>query len=391
MNLHIEHIEDNIFNGGVDGTRETIDLLRSLRDTLAGHGSDSINLSIKWDGSPSIFAGTDPQDGKFFVASKGLFNKNPRLYKTEADIDADLNGDLARKFKVALAFLPELNINGVLRGDFLFTKNDLSTQEINDQKYVTFHPNTIVYAVPADSEVADKIRRAKMGIAWHESVDMDSGKTKPFDPRVDITHNDNVWTTDSVYRDVSGRATLTSAQSGNVSRILTQAGRLFHDIDGSFLNYISEDHEFLTRMKIFINGKVRQGQEQYDPTVMATEFFEYLNGYYTTEADKRATERGKNSVLLKHDKIRRNVDVQALITVFRLYNKIVEAKLILIGKLNTAQSLDTFLLTDKGFEVTSPEGFVVTDRLSHNTVKLVDRLEFSHANFSKDVIKGFER
>ena len=117
-NTHITHIEDRVIYGGVDGTRQAILALRSLRDMLGGVKEGSV--SVKWDGAPAIFAGVDPSDGKFFVAKKGIFNKNPKVYKTPAEVEADTSGDLADKLKQALQYLPELGIKGVIQGDFLF-------------------------------------------------------------------------------------------------------------------------------------------------------------------------------------------------------------------------------------------------------------------------------
>src|SRR6056300_1696323 len=88
-NLHLEHIEDEILNFGIGGARGSINFLRSLRDMLAGSSRSSINMTVKWDGAPAIFAGIDPADGKFFVAKKSVFNKEPLLYKTPSEIDAD--------------------------------------------------------------------------------------------------------------------------------------------------------------------------------------------------------------------------------------------------------------------------------------------------------------
>ena len=142
------HIEDKVLYGGVKGTREAILALRSLRDMLQGEHDGSV--SVKWDGAPAIFAGVDPSDGKFFVAKKGIFNKNPKVYKSDADVDADASGDLAAKLKQALQYLPALGIKGVIQGDFLFGPGDVKTKKIKGKSYVTFHPNTIVYALPSE-------------------------------------------------------------------------------------------------------------------------------------------------------------------------------------------------------------------------------------------------
>ena len=145
-NTHMTHIEDKVLYGGVDGTRQAILALRSLRDMLGGVKDG--NVSVKWDGAPAIFCGTDPRDGKFFVAKKGIFNATPKVYKNNADIDADTDGDLNLKLKNALKYLPDLGIKGVIQGDFLFDTSDIKTKKIKGKAYVTFHPNTIVYAVP---------------------------------------------------------------------------------------------------------------------------------------------------------------------------------------------------------------------------------------------------
>ena len=175
-NTHMTHIEDKVIYGGVNGTRQAILALRSLRDTLGGsHGG---TVSVKWDGAPAIFAGTDPTNGKFFVAKKGIFNKSPKLYYTAADVDADNSGDLADKLKLALSHLPSIGIKGVIQGDFLFSQSDLTKATINGKKYLTFHPNTIVYAVPADlSDMHLAIRAAKIGIVWHTTYVGDSFPT----------------------------------------------------------------------------------------------------------------------------------------------------------------------------------------------------------------------
>ena len=164
-NTHMTHIEDKVLYGGVNGTRQAINALRELRNMLGGVKDGKV--SVKWDGAPAVFCGIDPSDGEFFVAKKGIFNANPKVYKTNADIDADTSGDLNAKLKLALKELPSLGIKGVIQGDFLFGPGDVKTEKIKGQSYLTFHPNTIVYAVPADSEAAKEIKKATIGIVWH--------------------------------------------------------------------------------------------------------------------------------------------------------------------------------------------------------------------------------
>jgi hypothetical protein len=69
--------------------------------------------------------------------------------------------------------------------------------------------------------------------------------------------------------------------------------------------------------------------------------------------------------------------------IFQIQNDIVAAKNMIIKKLQQMKQVTgTFLRTDDGFKVTNPEGFVAVDKLKGNAVKLVDRLEFAHANFN---------
>ena len=101
-NTHMTHIEDRVLYGGVKGAREAIFALRGMRDMLAGQSSKTTDVTVKWDGAPAVFAGIDPTDGRFFVAKKGIFNKNPKVYKTNKDIDNDTSGDLNKKLNMML-------------------------------------------------------------------------------------------------------------------------------------------------------------------------------------------------------------------------------------------------------------------------------------------------
>jgi hypothetical protein len=394
-NLHMEHLEDNILNGGVDGTRQTINFLRSLRDMLSGTSSSSVNISVKWDGAPSIFAGTDPRDGKFFVAKKSIFNKNPKVYKTRQDIDDDLSGDLREKFLTALKYLPQLRIDGIVQGDFLYTKNDLDVERINGKRYITFHPNTIVYAVPMDSELAYDIRRSKMGVVWHTKYvgrDFESLSAQYNQDIVStMRRSNNVWFTDATYRDVSGTATMNSSETIEVNQLLSQAGSLFNKVKKREFDRLVDNEDLLIRLKTFNNSKVRDQQPIGDPVNHVKQFIEYVNAFFDRESNKRTTDRGKQGVEIKRRNILDDVYPEELVKIFMIYNIIIECKKILIKKLNRASSLDTFLLTNKGFKVTNQEGFVVADRFGSNAVKLIDRLEFSYSNFSSEVIKGFQR
>jgi hypothetical protein len=397
-NTHMEHIEDNVLNGGVQGARESIKFLRSLRDMLSGSSDAAVNVSVKWDGAPAIFAGTDPSDGKFFVAKKGVFNKNPKVYKTDAEVDADTSGDLSVKLKLALKHLPDLNIKGVIQGDFLFSKRDLKKQKVQGKSYITFHPNTIVYAVPTDVPLAREISKSKIGIVWHTSYTGNSFETMKasFGKNIadTLTQSSAVWSVDAEYKDVSGNATMTKKQTKDITSILSAAGKTFNSIDAAGLNGISANDELLLRMKTFLNTKVRKQQKVTDVKKAVQEMIDYMHNYYQIESDKKKSERGKAGVDEKKREVMKyfsDTNKTNLENILTLMNHLVDAKEILIKQMNKVKGLDTFLLTDKGFKATGQEGFVAIDRVGRNAVKLVDRMNFSYANFSPNVKKGWQR
>jgi hypothetical protein len=396
-NTHMEHAEDLVLNAGVQGARMAINYFQGVRDMLAGHSKRAMNLTVKWDGAPAVFAGVDPSDGKFFVAKKGIFNKNPKVYKTPAEVDADTSGDLATKLKMALNHFKGLGIKGVVQGDLLYTHDTIDHTEIGGEAYITFQPNTIVYAVPANSKLAKQILRSKIGVVWHTLYTGDSFETMKasFGQAISTKLNNSaaVWHTDATFKDVSGAATFTDAETKALTGILSKAGLLFKSIPASTLNDISDNDEFLMRVKTFNNSKVRAGEKITNTSAHVTGLMNFIHGYYQKEAEKKKTEAGKKVQLDKQKEMLRyftNHSKSDIVKVFDLMNLMVDCKDMVIKKLNMVQSLRTFLRTTDGFRTTSPEGYVAIDHIG-NAVKLVDRLEFSKANFSPDIIKGWQK
>ena len=396
-NTHMEHAEDLVLNAGVQGARMAINYFQGVRDMLAGHSKRAMNLTVKWDGAPAVFAGVDPTDGKFFVAKKGIFNKNPKVYKTPAEIDADTSGDLATKLKMALNHFKDLGIKGVVQGDLLYTHDTIDHTEIDGEAYITFQPNTIVYAVPANSKLAKQILRSKIGVVWHTSYAGDSFETMKasFGQAISTKLNNSasVWHTDATFKDVSGAATFTDAETKALTAVLSRAGIIFNTIPAATLNDISDNDEFLMRVKTYNNSKVRAGEKITNTTAHVTGLMNFIHNYYQNEANKKKTDKGKQVQLDKQKEMLRyftNHSKHDIVKVFDLMNLMVDCKDMVIRKLNMVQSLRTFLRTTDGFRTTSPEGYVAIDHIG-NAVKLVDRLEFSKANFSPDIIKGWQK
>lgn len=395
-NTHMEHIEDMIFNDGVSGARLAITSIQKLRDMLAGTSPKAVNITVKWDGAPAIFAGVDPSDGQFFVAKKGIFNQNPQLFKTDADINRELSGDLADKFRVALSEFKKLGIkSGVFQGDLMFTKGDLKSERFSGEEYITFQPNTIVYAVPKKSSLAKKIQQASIGVVWHTTYtgsDLASMKASFGKGIVDkLSQTSSVWMDDANYKDVSGNATFTKEETKEVTNHLSKAGTLFRALPAEFLNMIAGDDEMKVRIKAFLNKYVRAGVPFPQSRKMAQELLKYVNEYYDKQREGKGA-RGQATQDAKQKKLMQVLSRPAeLVALFDFFNEIVAAKLMVVNKLHKAEGLGTFLRTRNGLVVTDREGYVAIDRLSGGAVKLVDRLEFSRANFSDDVLKGWQK
>jgi len=365
---------------------------------LAGNSKSTVDVTVKWDGAPAIFAGIDPSDGKFFVAKKGIFNKNPMVYKTNADVDSDTSGDLNTKLKLALAELPKLGIKGVIQGDFLYAKEDIKTVDIDGEPHITFHPNTIVYAIPAKSQLAKQILGSKIGVVWHTTYRGDSfeSMSASFGEEIasNLTQTKSVWSVDAMYRDISGKATLTEKETAQITKILSDAGKIFNKIDKFTLNGISENDELLTRTKTFMNTKVRAGEKIDNTSKLTDELVDYLIEYFGKEDAKRKTPKGKSGVQARKTEVMRyfqKTNKSKIKLIFDLMNLIVDAKLILVRKMDQAKTINTLLKTKDGYKVTGQEGFVAIDKYQKNAVKLVDRLQFSNANFSSDIIKGWQK
>jgi hypothetical protein len=386
-NVHLEHLEDNVLNAGVSGAREAIEFLRSLRNMLAGHTGSKLNVTTKWDGAPAIFAGTNPENGKFFVGTKSVFAKNAKLNYTDEDIDENHPGEgLNQKLKLALAFLPKLGIKGVLQGDMMFSKGDIKKETIAGEEYIIFQPNTIVYAVPVKSKLAQTMLAAQIGVVFHTSYSGKTLETMKASFNIDIGHlktTKDVWFRDASFTDASGSVTFTEEETAAITSILSNAGRVFNTIPALTLNRIAASDVFLTQIKTFNNTKVREGKKIADTRIHTQELINYVEAKLNKEILVAKKEDTKQKRIKEKNEVMRfyRSNAMYLKTIFDLMNLIVDAKLMIIRKLETIKSIGTFVRTDDGFRITAPEGFVAVDHLG-KALKLVDRLEFSRQNFN---------
>ena len=393
----MEHIEDEVFNNGVDGARESINFMQSIRDMLSGNAQSKLDLTVKFDGAPAIFVGTDPSDGKFFVGTKGVFNKNPKLIKQLSDIALyEYKGQLASKMAIAFTELQKLDIENVLQGDMMFTQNDLESTEVDGIQYITFQPNTIVYAVPARSALAQKILKAKIGIVFHTTYTGTSLEEMGASFGADVSglgNSDSIWYSSAEYEDKSGTVTFTKQETSVITGFLSNAGKAFRKVKTAELNSFLDFQNSLPsgvagiKIKTYLNSLIRKGTSITGVKDHVSNYVKYVTDYAKTKTiGKVKTEKEKKENTKQRDQIIGNItqNKSTIQAVMEIYANITFAKQMIIEKLNTGAKRfpSTFVRTDSGYKVVNDEGYVAIDTIKGNAVKLVDRLEFSYNNFN---------
>ena len=387
-NTHLEHLEDNILNGGSQGGKEAVAFLRSLGDMLDQGGADT-RVTVKWDGAPAIICGVNPENGRFFVGTKSVFNKvNPKISYSENDVDSMYPpGQLAEKLKDAYKYLSTLSISNVVQGDLLFT-DDKYEAVIGGDTCIAFQPNTIVYAVPKDSDIGQKIDNAKFGIVFHTQYSGRSLDTMSASfGDINIQGNTDVFVTSSDFKNASGEAYMTRAEKTTYTNLvnktegsLKQASRFLDLMKTNNMNKFTLSIMF----KTFFNRYVREGRSLVGARATARDFAQYFSNALDKEIDSKKMKSTKDKYLeLKNKGLKFiNDNQQAIYMTVASYMNLQAAKNFMIRKLQKVNTFGTFLRTPDGYRVTAPEGFVAIR--SGRALKLVDRLEFSRANFTAD-------
>jgi len=383
-NTHLEHLEDDIINRGAAGGDNAINFLKAVRNMLAGSGQGT-NMTVKWDGAPAIICGINPENGKFFVGTKSVFNVNPKINYTVADIRRNHGGVVAQKLEVCLANLKRLNIKGILQGDLLFT-NDLKAITIDGEKMISFTPNTITYAVPQNSNIGKRIAKAKMGIVFHTQY---SGKkmnslSASFGT-VTGSSNRNIFLASAAYKETAvlfpkSELTKFDAQIRMAEGSLRKAAPILNLMSKN----ISDDLSIGYRLKTYFNHFIRNSNSSMDKvSVMQKQFRDYFESVLQAEIDKRKTPKGKEKFIKAKKDGLQFIDRNRTALYFAIASHITlgVAKNTLLQKMSQVQSIGNFIRTSTGYRVTAPEGYVAVDKVA-GAIKLVDRLEFSRQNFT---------
>ena len=389
-NKHLEHLEDQIIDDGSKGGVNAVNFLKSIRNMLAGQSGKKVNMTVKWDGAPAVICGINPENGKFFVGTKSVFNKNPKINYTVSDINRNHSGVLADKLTVCLQNLKRVVSNGVYQGDLLFTSGDLRADNIDGESMITFTPNTITYAVPSNSGIGRKIKSARLGIVFHTRY---TGKTmqelRAGFGTVTGGGGRNVFLASAGYKDTSGMSKFTSGELAKFDSLIRMAEGSLQKAGPvlDLLSVRSSDPVAVSfRLKAFFNQVVRNSGSGFGRVKdMQKQFRDYYISFINAEISARKTPAGQEKYIQAKEDGLAFIDrnQSALYFAIASHKSLMSAKDFLISKLNQVQSIGHFLKTANGYRVTAPEGFVAVDRVA-GAVKLVDRLEFSRANFTMD-------
>ena len=384
---HLQHIEDIILTDGHAGGTSVIEYFQGILQTLQGSAEQPINVSVKWDGAPAVVCGTNPENGKWFVGTKGVFGKTPKLNYTKDDISRNHGtDDLGQKLLKCLVHLKKLNIQGIVQGDYMFDRDTLQRQSTAGENQVTFKPNTITYAVPEDSDLGRQMAAAQLGIIFHTTYTgdrIDNLQAKYGADVAAFARTPDVWFDNATYKNVSGTANFTAEEQAQFTAGMEKLKALLTKVPTNLSAMLGVNKDFLPFFMLFINDQIKKG-------VLPTDTNEYLKGFaefYQGRMQQQAAGlKAQKALQLRQQKMK---DMplflkqmqKPLAAMMAFYKEVIALKKLTLDKMNKATAIGTFAQTDSGLEVTDPEGFVAVGKTG-DAVKLVDRLGFSRKNLT---------
>jgi hypothetical protein len=385
---HLTHIEDLILTKFGAGVQETLTSIKNTAKLFTGEKAN-VKGSVKIDGSPSLVCGIDPKDSKFFIGTKGVFSKTPKLAKSHSDINNLYSGKqgLIDLMHTAFTELSKLSWPEIMQGDVLFTTSTKKITTVDGIKYVTFKPNTIVYAVPVASSLGNKVIAAKFGITFHTNY----GKPKSIEtmtakPGADIsriTPPASLLIISNEFSVGPEGPTLTPKElavlEGQISYLSKQASTIRGN---DFLRVLQINPILRDYFMQFQNSLVRQGQSiTSSPRSVANNFIVYLQSIQAKLASERNSVLGKTNIAEKFQGLVGLVAAtrSSIIEILEWQNTVISIKTLLLRNISLPQ-LHAYYDEGAGLIAGSHEGFVASDKVG-NMVKFVDRLEFSRRNF----------
>ena len=383
---HLEHLEDEMLNYGIDGCMAAVSFLKELKKML-GHQENSGFMQTKWDGAPSVICGTDPATGQFFVGTKSVFNKTePKICYTEEYVDGYYSGDLAEKLKFSLRYFKDLGIKGVIQGDLLFT-SDIKRETIDGEQLYTFRPNTITYGIPIDHPIGKAAGRAKIGVVFHTHYtgDVLGEMQAKAGANVDGSQDVLVVKNDTPMH----RVGFSNTEMAQFDRYIQKIERMCQ-ICGDFLDELvgasgsTGDAKFhiSSYLKQFFNDEIKNARNIGNIDEALYDLANFYHAKMSKELAKIKTAanltKKRNLVYQSENYLVDNVyKFKAMLT---LYKELQAVKQMVIDKLDHLEEFRTFVQTEKGYKVTTPEGYVL--HKDGSMIKFVNLLEFAYNNFT---------
>jgi len=383
---HLEHLEDEMLNYGVEGCMAAVSFLKELRKML-GHQESSGFMQTKWDGAPSVICGTHPETGLFFVGTKSVFNKTePKVCYSDETVDAWYEGDLAEKLKYSLKYFSELDIQGVVQGDLLFT-TDLKKETINGEQLFTFRPNTITYAIPVNHPIGKAAQRAKIGVVFHTHYIGDELATMQARAGAKVKgSNDALVVQNDTPMDRVGFSRTEMTKFDNyitkIERMCKICGDFLDELVGATGTTGDAKFHIASYLKQFFNNEIKNARSIGNIDESLYDLANFYHEKMSKELAKIKTAanltKKRNLVYQSENYLVDNVyKFKAMLT---LYKELQAVKQMVIDKLDHLEEFRTFVQTEKGYKVTTPEGYVL--HKDGSMIKFVNRLEFAYNNFT---------
>ena len=385
IRTHISHLEDMIINDGKSGGQKSIDFIKGFLEDY--HQKDSFVVTKKVDGAPAVVFGIDPTTKKFFVSTKSAFNKSPRVFYSTTEIRSfylDKSADLMNKLIACFDNLKNVVKTGMYQGDLLFAESkDIKHQKIDGKDYLTFRPNTIVYAIEPNSEYGKAIVRANIGIVVHTKLTGKLGELTPvYDISIDVFKKDkNVFLIGNRIKDMSEELHLNDHDKKALNGYIRTASEHLNQIDNSLFDLLNKEPSIKAQLIKFINTQVANGDFVAATSQYLNKFHKYVNDAHEEKMASLKQTRHKENATTKKDLIMDPIMDSQISLLFAFMEQIAEAKKIIIHQLSEIDGISSYI-NDNGWEKISGEGLVVVDAIGHDVVKFVDRLKFSKANFN---------
>lgn len=375
---HLEHAEDWPINAGEEGFNHAFKTLHATHQMLQGHEVKGASLSTKYDGSPSIVFGHHPETGKFFVASKSVFNKDPKLNYTHEDIQNNHGHaeGLVSKLKSALEHLPKVTPKkGVFQGDFMYSKKDSDVAK-DEKGNLSFKPNTVRYSAKKGSEESAKAAKAHIGVAIHTAYHGDKLEDMKAEYNADLSKFKEHPDTHIINTKFDPKsATYSKDEQNKFESHMQKALVVNQKLNGNH----SHTDNHVEHLKTYINSTVK---DSLTPTVSG--YKTHLRTKLQKEVDKVKTDKAKAAKLQTLNEMSGHVDKYEteFSHTFGVHQHLQKAKNILAHSLSNAKYPFEHSILNKStqtYKTAKPEGHVAV--INNRPTKIVDREEFSKANF----------